>query len=110
MMPYGISDFGCMLSVGANRFEDRFCASKKLGEGEVDGFTQEYHAHGSCLREKPWSEMAGPFLTLLAQTGSGTNPLPCRGTISESVGSFQSGGALAGRRALTIESSPMSKL
>ena len=104
MMPYGISDFGCMLSVGANRFEDRFCASKKAGEGE------EYHAHGSCLREKPWSEMAGPFLTLLAQTGSGTNPLPCRGTISESVGSFQSGGALAGRRALTIESSPMSKL
>ena len=27
------SDFGCMLSVGAIRFEDRFCASKKGGIG-----------------------------------------------------------------------------
>jgi len=26
--------------------------------------------------EKHWSALAGPFLTLLAQTGSGTNPLP----------------------------------
>ena len=24
---------------------------------------------------KPWSALAGPFLTLLAQTGSGTTPL-----------------------------------
>ena len=32
----------------------------------------------------------------------------CRGTISESVSSFQSGGAFAGWRALTIESMQMS--
>ena len=29
-----LSDFGCMLSVGAIRFEDRFCASKK---GRIGG-------------------------------------------------------------------------
>ena len=53
--------------------------------------------------------MAGLFLTMLAQTGSGTTPLPpCRGTISGLVGSIQSGGALAGQRALTIESLLMS--
>ena len=45
-------------------------------------------------REEPWSAVA-----LLS---------PCRSTISESVGSFQSPGALAGQRALTIESSLMS--
>ena len=27
------SDFGCMLSVGAIRFKDKFCASKKGGIG-----------------------------------------------------------------------------
>ena len=32
------SDFGRMLSVGAIRFEDRFCACKKGGEEEVGGF------------------------------------------------------------------------
>ena len=26
-------------------------------------------------REEPWSAVAGPFLALLAQTGSGTTPL-----------------------------------
>ena len=30
-------------------FEDRFCASKKGGIGEVDGFTPECRAHGGCL-------------------------------------------------------------
>ena len=33
MTPQASSDFGCMLSVGAIRFEDRFCASKKGGIG-----------------------------------------------------------------------------
>ena len=73
------SDFGRMLSVGAIRFEARFCASKKVGMGKVGGFQ-----HGvPCTWqlpwlavEKPWSALAGPFLTLLAQTGSGTTPLP----------------------------------
>ena len=42
---------------------------------------------------------------LVSQTVSGTTPL---GTISGIVGSIQSGGALARRKALTIESSLMS--
>ena len=63
------SDFGCMLSVGAISFEDRFCASKKsgIGRGEwvsaqgavhmaaaLAGFRKALVstgccAHGSCL-------------------------------------------------------------
>ena len=31
LMPFVLSDFGCMLPVGAICFEDRFCASKKVG-------------------------------------------------------------------------------
>ena len=52
--------------------------------------------------------LAEPFLTLLAQMGAETTPLPCRGTISRSVGSFQSGGVFGGRRALTTASSLIS--
>ena len=73
------SDFGCMLPVSAIRIEDRFCASKKGRVGEVGGFQ-----HGVlCTWQLPWVAvenlwlaLAGPFLTLLAQTGSGTTPLP----------------------------------
>jgi len=43
------SDFGRMLSVGAIRFEDKFCASKKGGMGEVGGFTPGCCARGNCL-------------------------------------------------------------
>ena len=63
-LPY----FGHMLSVGAIHFEDRFCASKKGGMGEVGGF----HHGVPCTWELPWlaieqlwSALAGPFLTLL---------------------------------------------
>ena len=56
-----------------------FVLAKKVGQGEVAGFQ-----HGVLCTwqlawlavEKPWSALAGPFLTLLAQTGSGTTPLP----------------------------------
>ena len=48
--------------------------------------------------EKPWSALAGPFLTLLAQTGSGTTPPP---TTSGLIGSIQSGGGRTGQRAVT---------
>ena len=51
--------------------------------------------------------LAGPVLTLLAQTGVKTTSLPFN-ISAGTVGSFWSGGALAGRRALTIESSLMS--
>ena len=61
----------------------------------------------SCLGlEEVWSELAGPFLTLLAQMVSETTPL-FGGTISRSVDNFQSSGVFAGQRALTIESLPM---
>ena len=48
--------------------------------------------------ERPWSVLAGPFLTLLAQTGIKTTPWD---TISGTVGHFRSGG-------LTIECSLIS--
>ena len=57
--------------------------------------------------ECPWSELAGPFLFLLAQMDVETTLLPLWGTISMTVDSLQSG-AFAGRRALTNKSSPMS--
>ena len=48
-------------------------------------------------------------VTLIAQNGHRNHSSPCRVTISGSVGSFQSGGAFAGQRALTTtESSLMS--
>ena len=97
MMPMASSDFGHMLSVGAIRFEDRFCTSKKGGVGgggwvhpgvpctwQLPWLAREEPWSGvPCTwqlpwlaREEPWSAVAGPFLALLAQTGSGTTPLP----------------------------------
>jgi len=97
-----------MLSVGAIHFEDRFCASKKGGIGGG----RSVHPELPCTWqlpwlaiEKPWSALVGPFLSFLD-----TNGLLClfRGSISGTVGSFQSGEAFAGRRALTIVSLLMS--
>ena len=60
-----LSDFGHMLSVGAIRFDDRFCASKKgkIGRGGL------VHLGVLCTwqlpwlaREEPWLAVAGPFL------------------------------------------------
>ena len=50
----------------------------------------------------------GPLFCYLAQMASKTLLSPCGGSISDIVGSFQSGGAHSGRRALTIECSLMS--
>ena len=68
-----------MLSVGAIRFEDRFCDSKKGEMGEVG-----WHSHDMTCTwrlswlavERPWSALAGPFLYFFAQTGIETAPLP----------------------------------
>ena len=67
-----------MLSVGAIRFEDKFCASKIGGIGG-GGWV---HHRVPCTwqlpwlaTEEPWSAVARQFLALLAQTGSGTTPL-----------------------------------
>ena len=52
--------------------------------------------------EKPWSALAGPFLSFLTQMGVNKGSLPFyRGSISGTV-------AFTGRRALTIVSSLMS--
>ena len=45
---------------------------------------------------------------LVSTMGTKTLLSPCRGTISRTVGSFQSGGVFAGQTALTIESLIMS--
>ena len=42
------SDFGCMFSVGASCFKDKFCASKKGGMGEVDEFQHRVAALAGC--------------------------------------------------------------
>ena len=70
------SDFGRMLWVGAIRFEDRFCASRKGGtgggQGEVGGCTALADSTWWLLQlavEKPWSAPGGPFVCFLAQTG-----------------------------------------
>ena len=65
------SDFGRMLSVGAIRFEDtRFGGGGWVHPGVPCTWQLPWLA-----REEPWSAVAGPFLALLAQTGSGTTPL-----------------------------------
>ena len=46
MTPLASSDFGRMLSVGAIRFEDRFCASRK---GRTGG--------GGCVYRSAWQRM-----------------------------------------------------
>ena len=57
----------------------------------------------SCLGlEEVWSELAGPFLTLLAQMVSETTPLS-GDTISRSVDNFQSSGVFAAQRALACQ-------
>ena len=71
-----------MLSVGAIRFEDRFCASRKGGTGGGG-----------------WGHRCG-WLCMAA--------VPCRGSITGLLGSFLSGGAISGRTVLTIERSVMS--
>ena len=80
-----------MLSVGAIRFEDRFCASRKGGTGEVGGCTALAHSAWRLLQlaiERAWSALDGPFCFL----------------VQTSVDN----GALSGRRARTVERSVMS--
>ena len=72
------SDFGCMLSVGAIRFEDRFCASRKGGiGGHGGGSTALPDSAWWQLQlpvEKPWSMLGGPSLCFLAQMGVENTP------------------------------------
>ena len=68
------------------------------------------HTHGSCLgRLTVIRARLALLLILVSQMDVETTSLsPCKGTISGTVGSFQSGGVFATGRALTIVNSPMS--
>ena len=60
-----------MLSVGAIRFEGRFCASRKDGTGGGDGSTVLADRAWRLLQlavERAWSALDGPFFCLLVQT------------------------------------------
>ena len=86
-----------MLLVCISSFEDSFYASKKKGEIGGGGQALAWGAvHMAATLAGCGMTLVEPFLTLLAQTGIETTPLPNKGTISGTVGSFQSGGAFAG--------------
>ena len=67
------------------------------------------HTHGSCLgRLTVIRARLALLLILVSQMDVETTSLsPCKGTISGTVGSFQSGGVFATGRALTIVNSPV---
>ena len=106
------SDFGCMLSVGAIHFEDRFCASKKGGIGgggwvSARGAVHMAAALAGCRKTLVSTDWTISHLVSTNRLRNHSPPL-VGGTISGLVGSIQSGGVCAGLRALTIESSLMS--
>ena len=73
-----------MLSVSAIRFEERFFTSKIGGIGGGERVSVQGAVHNAlftwqlpCLAvEKPWSALAGPFLSFLTQTGVNKALLP----------------------------------
>ena len=58
--------------------------------------------------EKPWSALAGPFLSFLTQTDVEKAPQLCRGSTSGTVDSFQFGEVFTCQRPQIIVSSLMS--
>ena len=52
MMPFGTSDFGHMLSVGAIHFEDGSALAERVGQGEVGGRT--------ALADSAWRQLQLP--------------------------------------------------
>ena len=60
--------------------------------------------------ERFWSALARLSLFFVTQTGVETAPLLCRASISGTVGSFQSGEAFTGQRALSIEGVGVAKV
>ena len=72
-------NFGRVLSVGAIRFKNRFCASKKGGiggGGRVSARDAVHIAAALAGCRKPWSSLAWAFLSFLTQTGIDKVPLP----------------------------------
>ena len=66
-----------MLSVGVIRFEDRFCAAERVGQGEVGGCTALADSAWRLLQlaiEMAWSALDGPFFHFLVQTSVENGP------------------------------------
>ena len=84
--------------------------AERVGQGEVGRSTALAGNAWQLLQlaiERAWSMLDGPFFCFLVQT-SVVHLSPCRDSISGFLGSFQSGGAFSGRRALTIVCSVIS--
>ena len=75
-MPFVGSDFGHMLSVDAICFEDGFCTSKKgaIGRGGRVSAQGALHMAAGCITALVGTGWT--ILTLLAQIGAETTPLP----------------------------------
>ena len=100
-----------MLSVGAIRLKIGSALAERVGPGEVGGCTVLADSAWRLLQlaiEWAWSALDGPFFCFLVQTGVENGTFTLQGSISGFLGSFQSGGAFLGRKALTIECSVMS--
>ena len=82
-----------------------FTLAKKVGKGGMGGFQHgvpcTWHLPWLAIR-KPWSALAGPFLSFLTQTGIERLLHLCKNSISATADSFQLGEAFTGWRALTI--------
>ena len=91
------------LSVDAIRFEDRFCASKKGGMGWRVSAQDAVHMVAALAGCRKALVGTGLGISLLFGTNGRRQGLLClfRGSISGTVGSFQSGEAFTGRKALT---------
>ena len=102
-----------MLSVGAIHFEDRFCTSKKGGIGGGRWVLAQGAMHMAAALAGCRKALVGTGLgiSLFFDTNGRVKKEKClfRSSMSGTVGSFQSGEAFTGQRALTIVSSLMSR-
>ena len=83
------SDFGRMLSVGAIRFEERFCASKKGGIGGGGQVSARGAVHMAVALTGCRKALVSTGWTISHLVSTNRLRNPCRGTISGSVSSFQ---------------------
>ena len=64
-----VIEISCMLSVGAIHFEDKFCASRKVGQGEAGGCT--------ALDDSTWWLLQLAIEKCLVTTGWSIHLLSC---------------------------------
>ena len=73
---YSSCNFGRTLSVGAIRFEDRFCASKKGGIGGGGRVSAWGAVHMAAALAGCRKALVGTGLAISTQTGVDKAPLP----------------------------------